>query len=267
MNETLTFNEVHSKQDIESLKDQWLKTLSSPQDGMWESFREHSKHWVIKDKKKLIGYACVNDNNQLLQFYITPKYFSDGATIFKTFITANKINKGIVGTNNPVYLSMTLNLIKSFKINTYLFRDNHEVNIKEKEGSLNKGQAKDLNKIVDFCHESMGTPKEWLVGYIGNLIEQGEIFYFENKNILIGTCEVRNSLSAPAYADIGMVISPKFRKQGYGTYLLYRAKLIAQGSGKTSICSCEKENIGSFKSISNCGFISLHQLLSIDLQT
>lgn len=60
-----------------------------------------------------------------------------------------------------------------------------------------------------------------------------------------------------------MIVSPDYRREGYGTYLLSRAKAIALEWGKIPICSCEKGNVGSLKSIHNSGFISMHQFLSI----
>jgi len=248
--------------EITHFKNEWLSSLTSPQDGMWESFRNNAVNWGIVCEHEMIGYASVGEGNQLLQFYISPKYLSQGELIFKEFINKMKIKTGIVGTNNLIYLSIAVNFVKKLSVNTYLFRNNYEVNIEEKEGILKECQNEDIERIVNFCHYSMGAPKEWLVGYIGGLIEKKEIFSFEDKDEIIGTCEIRKSTTAIGFADIGMVVSPDFRRKGYGTYL-NRAKKIALKWGKTPICSCEKDNIGSVKSIQNCGFVSMYQLLSI----
>ncbi|MFT4537431.1 MAG: putative acetyltransferase [Saprospiraceae bacterium] len=174
-----------------------------------------------------------------------------------------KISTGIVGTNNLSYLSIALNFVIELNVNTYLFRSNYEVNIEEKEGILKECQDEDIERIVNFYNYSIGAPKERLTGYIGGLIEKGEIFSFEKGDEIIGTCEVRKSTTAPAVADIGMVVSPDYRRKGYGTYLLYKAKTIALKWERIPICSCEKGNAGSVKSIHNCGFVSRYQLLSI----
>jgi predicted acetyltransferase len=75
---------------------------------------------------------------------------------------------------------------------------------------------------------------------------------------------VRNSDTDDSIADIGMIVSPLYRKSGYGTFLLGKAKEIAIRIGKTPICSCEKDNLGSLKSIQKNGFRSIHQLLSVE---
>ena len=261
-----SFKKVQVNDGIAALKKGWLESLTSPPDGMWESFRDYSTHWEIRHAGHLIGYTCVNDEHELIQFYVLPRYLSQGATIFKKYLAETSITKGMVGTNNSVYLSIALNFVKAVGIHTYLFRESFEVTIKEKEGILRKCQKEDIERIVDFCHYSINAPKGWLKGYISGLTEKGEVFVFEKDNNIIGTCEVRSSQAAPECVDIGMIVSPDFRKKGYGTYLLYRAKQIAKEWGKKPICSCEKDNVGSFKSISNCGFISLHQLLSINFK-
>lgn len=263
MDRNYSFSEVLDVGDLAILENEWLSGLTSPQDGMWEFFRKNGTKWGIVSEGEMIGYASVGGDRQLLQFYISPGSLSLGRDIFSEFIEKMKITAGIVGTNNLTYLSIALHFVKELRVNTYLFRNSHEVEIEEKEGMLRECRVEDVSRIVNFCHHSMGAPKEWLEGYIGELIGKSEIFSFEQGDKIIGTCEVRKSVTAPEFADIGMVVSPEFRRRGYGTYLLHKAKTIALDWNKIPICSCEVGNYGSEKSIRNCGFESLHQLLSI----
>lgn len=61
-----------------------------------------------------------------------------------------------------------------------------------------------------------------------------------------------------------MVVSPAHRKKGLGTFLLGNAKEKAIKWNREPICSCEKDNIGSLKSIENNGFRSIHQMLMLE---
>ena len=267
MKRKYTFREVTNVDELTDLKNEWLNSLTSPQDGMWAFFRNNAtNNWGIECDNEMIGYASIGEGNQLLQFYVSPKHLSGGVVVFKAFIEKVNIKTGIIGTNNLSYLSIALNFVEELDVNTYLFRDNYEVSIVEKEGILQICQDEDLERIVNFCHYSIGAPKEWLVGYIGGLIKKREIFFLEDGDKIIGTCEVRKSVITPKFADIGMVVSPDYRRQGYGTYLLHKAKKIAIEWGKTPICSCEKDNVGSVKSIHNCGFVSRYQLLTISFK-
>lgn len=257
------FKKIADINELAQLKKEWLESLTSPQDDFWEHLRSNGIHWGITYLDKLIGYACVNRRNQLLQFYISPEYLPVGETIFKKFLELQNIEKGIVGTNNPIYLSLALHLVKELEINTYLFRKYHDVLIEKKEGNFKQCEIGDIDRLVDFQHYSTEADKDWATEYLGNLIEKKEVFILEQDAEIIGLCEVRKRTTAPAYADIGMVVSPDYRRKGYGTYLLNRAKEIAIERKKKPICSCDKNNIGSFKSITNCGFVSTHQLVEI----
>ena len=261
-----SFRELFNVDQLNHLKKEWVKSLISPQDGMWESFRENAKNWGVFDGNTMIGYAAIGEDNQLIQYYIIPNLMSKNEDIFKAFLDKMQIKTAVVGTNNPCFLSAALNYTSDVKINSYLFRDGNEVEIEDKEGTIKECQEHDLNRIVDFCHSSIGAPKGWLLEYIGDLVNRKEIYFLEHNGDIIGTCEIRKSKTAPEFADIGMIVSPKYRQQGYGTYLLHEAKRIAIEWKKVPICSCEKENIGSIKSIHKCGFVSRYQLLSMSFE-
>ena len=266
MKQEYSFKEITDASDLDEVKKDWLATLASPQDGMWEAFRHHAIDWGIYLDGSLIGYAVINDENQLLQFYLTPIHLANGESIFKNFVDQRNIQSGIVGTNNPQFLSLTLHFTANIQVHSYLFRAYHPVDIATKNGELKECQKEDLESVINFCHYSIGAPKEWLAVYLGNLIERKEIFFLEKDDTIIGTCEVRKSKTAPQYADIGMIVSPDFRKQGYGTFLLHEAKKIAIQQGRIPICSCEKDNLGSLKAIHNAGFVSTYRLLTVNFQ-
>ena len=175
MQKKYSFNKVINDNELSNFKKDWLKSLTRPQDGMWESFRESATHWEIRDEDKMIGYTCIDDNNQLLQFYLSPEYLSQGEIIFKKIIQQADIKTGIVGTNNLIFLSIALNFVKELEVHTCLFSNHFEANIAAKEGKLSTCKRKDIDQIVDFCHYALGADKEWLNGYIGSLIDRKEI--------------------------------------------------------------------------------------------
>lgn len=264
MSNNVLFNRLATPNQLSKLKIKCLESLTRAPDGMWESFRDQGAHFEITTDQQQIGYAILGTENELLQFYLLPKYLHQGSEIFHQFISQFKVERGMVGTNHPVFLSLALHFVKELKVHTYLFTNTFDVAMPEREATLQVSLNKDLERLVDFYHDSMDAPKDWLNGYLGALIGQGAIFVLEKDAEVIGACEVRISKSKPNIADLGMVISPDFRKKGYGSYLLNKAKAIALEWQKIPICSCEKENIGSQKAIQNCGFVSQHQLLQID---
>ena len=258
------FHKIDNSNSIDLLKTEWLKSLVTPQDDMWEAFMNYAQHWEIKAEDQQIGYACVNTENCLLQFFLLPNWLQDGVLIFQQFIHQQDIQKAIIGTNNPICLSLAMHFQKSIKIDTYLFSNFINVGVDERIDKPKQARTEEIEKVVDFCHISMGAPKEWLRGYVGNLIEKGELFVLENDHEIVGTFEVRKSESNSKVANIGMVVCPKHRRKGLGTNLLGQAKKKAIELNLEPICSCEKDNIGSLKAIHKSGFRSIHQMLLVE---
>jgi predicted acetyltransferase len=260
------FNKVTDTTVLEPLKAEWRKSLTAPQDDMWETFTNYADHWHINVNTQTIGYACVNDENRLLQFYVTPEWMPEGNAIFEHFVHQQKIKKAIIGTNNPLCFSIAMHLQKSVQIHYYLFSDFLQEKVIEKEGTIKSGKIKDIEKFVDFTHESTGGPKQWLEGYLSTLINKGGYFIFENNGEILGAFEVRKSDTYPKTAHLGMVVSPNHRKKGLGTFLLGKAKETAREWNLQPICGCDQDNIGSLKSIHKNGFRIVHQMMLLKFE-
>lgn len=234
------FKEVDNKDQLDHFKSKWRESLVAPQDDMWESFMNYATHWELKEKDQSIGYACSNDENGLLQFFLLPKWLEDAPAIFEKFIKEKKIKKATIGTNNPVCLSIALLHQKFLKVDTYLFTSYLGTNAIENDKQLRPTGPDELEKIVRFYNESMGAPTEWLNSYLGKLNNKGEVLVLEKGTEILAACEVRRSESDSKIANIGMVVSVHHRRKGLGTFMLSKAKDIAIGWGKQPICSCEK---------------------------
>ena len=241
-----------------------LKSLTAPEDSMWQSFTRHANQWEISSDQNLIGYASVDGENQLLQFYIEPQWLDHGPVALQQFIELQQIKSAMVCTNNPMFLSLSMHFQKKVSVHTYLFEDVHESKVSSQHGTLRLVLDADLSRVVEFYHQSIGAPKEWLNGYLGNHISRGEIFVLEDEDEILGACEVRSSDSYPSVADVGMVVSANHRRKGIGAFLLGKAKELAYDANRKPICSCEKDNLGSLKSIQKNGFRSVNQMLLME---
>lgn len=253
--------------DVAALRAECLASLTSSPDGMWQSFRDGATVWTIRHQQEAVGYALVDDAQQLLQFYLQPLYLPDRITLFAHLLEEAQVKAGIVGTHQPVFHSTALHFVQHLQVHTYLFREWVRVDVPARAGSLQEVSASELPQMVDFCRYSVGAPEDWLHAYWGGLIAEQELFCLRQKDKIVGTCEVRKSKTVPHCADIGMIISPDFRRQGYGTYLLSLAKGIALARSLQPICSCEKGNVGSLRAIEANGFRSIHSLLAINFTT
>lgn len=260
------FYSTTENNDYSPLISEWKRTLISPLDDMWASFINQSNYWEILFKHEILGYACVNSKNQLLQFYLQPEWLGCGPEILDQFIINQKLTKAIIGTNNPIALSCAMHHQKKISIHSYLFALINDGPESQSPDNLTTSSIKDLDRLVNFYHNSTDGSIEWLNGYLSNLINRSESYYLEENDEIVGTCEVRLSDEDREIANIGMVVSPDHRMKGFGTLLLKNAKNRALKLNRKPICSCEKTNIGSLKAIHKNGFRSMHQMLLIEFE-
>lgn len=264
MKEQFYFNKVTHVPTLDKIKTQWRNTLTAPQDGMWETLTDYANHLEIRASNKSIGYACLDDGNRLLQCFIIPEFLNDGPLIFKKLLKETKVNSALIGTNNPVFMSLAMHFQQSMAIDTYLFTDEIEVETTTVEkANLKLAWQDDLDALISFYNNSVGAPEDWLRGYLGNLIAKGELFFLSDGTDILGTCDVRLSETDMSIADVGMVVSTEHRRKGIGSYLLGKAKELVYDMDRKPICSCEKDNMGSLKSIHKNGFRSTYQMLKV----
>ena len=240
-----------------------INAFIAPQDGMWEAFRSMAEQWLITCDGEPCGYACVNSDNELIQFFITPEYRNE--EICREFILQQNIKTAIAGTNNPGFFNLVLPLQSDVKLHTFLFTHPGGALKAEMDSQISLAGQEDLEKLVAAYHAATHAPEGWLISYLGNLINRNELFYLETDGQIVGGCEVRKSDTNTLVADVGMVVNPEFRKQGWGTALLKFAAMQAARRGRQPICSCEAGNTGSRKAIERSGFYSEHSLYRIAL--
>ncbi len=248
---------------FQALKKSWLRSLTAPQDDMWESFMDRAEHWVFTLDQHEIGYACVNQNNELIQFYLEPLWLIDGHQILRKFLADKQLSKAIVGTNNPIFLSAALHQQVSVKIHSYLFQSVEDVKLHPIDGLFRAASLEDIENLINFCHKIHPASREWLMEYISTRVTREEYFLLMQQAEILGTCEVRKSDSNPSVANLGMMVSADHRGKGLGTFLLGKAKEISLQWNRQPICSCSVDNTGSVKAITRNGFRSIHQILSI----
>ncbi len=94
-------------------------------------------------------------------------------------------------------------------------------------------------------------------------LEHKGIILFENEDkILLGCGLILHIAYDYKYRDIGMLVNPAFRKQGYGTYIINRLVSLCKERNYIPICGCAANNTASYFTLKKAGFIPEHELLS-----
>jgi len=259
----VSFVEIEDLDLFAELIQKWRETLTFPNDDFWDAMMKRAKSFFIKRGKIVQGFASISGPGHLMNFYLLPEFLHEGAVIMQQFLKEKELSTAWLWANNQMFFSVAMQLQRSIEVEGFLFQDMFDTDIVNKEGDFRQAQPEDLDKLVEFSHKYLGAPKDWLKEYIIEWIEREEFFYLEKDGDLIGTCETRTTEVNPNVASLGIVVNANYRKQGYGTYLMQRAKKIAKERDHQPICVCDLANIGSMKAIQNCGFGVLHPIMNI----
>lgn len=254
-----------SAEDIISLKSQYLSQVTAPLDGMWQAFESMANHYKISHIDQMVGYCTVNDEQKLLEFFTVAGH--DAREIFHQILTQTKIIGAFVATCDAPSLSLCLDHQNSVSVNALMYHvdeDTHVPSAIFEEGTdftlLNKS---DLETAIIFTSETLGAEPDWLRGYYKNLIAEDMLHGLWQAGKLIAVGECRPSATQKLYADLGMIVSQKHRKQGLATNILRHLIHLCNEQGLKPICSTEASNIDAQKAISNAGFTSYHRILEV----
>lgn len=271
MKEKISFRKAASLEQIEPLRSAMYSRLSAPFDGMWDQIiHENSEIWVVQQGTHNIGYFCRDNEQKLLNFFLYQKDEMESRRIFQRLIDEQFCKGALIGTNNPFLLNLGIARAEEAKLHSYFFKDNGSLNIPPVELKgipvLEKIPLDSLKRAVSFCFHNAGGDETWLKSYLEKHIHRGELYSLSDGKEWIGYLEVRQSDTQEGIADLGVITSQKFRKQGIGTFLLLRGKEIAYNQKHIPICSCEATNSASKRMIQKAGFVPWHRLFDISFQ-
>ena len=243
----------------------YLKTTVVPLDGMWETaFFPAAKHWVIQSDDEMIGYCAIDEANALVGFQVFSPDRAEAA--FEYCLEALGLSEAFVSTAEPNYLSLCMDHQTKVTVNALMFEDagREATQAAFPNGSeFRKVTQAEFNIAIDFGLHSIGDRRDWLEGYYAERIQKEELFGLWNGRELRAAGELRISPIQDGIADVGMVVSPEFRKLGIATLILKQLRYEGQQRGLRLICSTEERNIGARKAIHRAGFVSTQRILKI----
>lgn len=251
---------------IEQLRDDYLRTLVAPMDGMWESaVIAHATFWEIQDGEQCAGYFCTGSDNDLLRVHLFENYLGKAQEIFRWIVSTEGIQYAITSTIEPLYFSLCLDLQVGITLHSYLFRDNKHVELLPdlNNGIFRKAEKSELDDIVRFYQANTEGTGEWIEAFVKERLAHEELFVLHDRQILVATGECIPSQKQAPYADLGMIVAQSYRGRGLGSFMLSRLKKHCYESGWMPICSCAADNHASKKAIEKAGFISEQRMVKV----
>lgn len=251
---------------IQQLRDDYLRALVAPMDGMWESaIIAHATFWAIQDQEQNAGYFCIGSDSALLRFHLLESYQARAQEIFRWIVSTEGIQHAITSTIEPLYFSLCLDLQISITLHSYLFRDNKPIELSSglSKSIFRKAEKSELDSITRFYRTHTEGSGEWIEAFLHKRLNREELFVLYDGQSLVATGECIPSLKQPPYADLGMVVAQSHRGRGLGSAMLTQLKSYCYEAGWKPICSCAADNLASKKAIEKAGFISEHRMVKV----
>jgi GNAT superfamily N-acetyltransferase len=243
-----------------------LAAAAEPRDGMWETFGELSRHYELLWQSRSAGYCCVNDDGLLLELWITGPHEHLAEELFDAIVARDDVRGALVGTADPLFLSLCLDRQRELRVHTLLFRDgqsDHAVG-EDSGDSFDLVRSEELADIAALQRESLDRdPGDWLVGYVENLIARGELYALRQEGMVVATGEARISDTQPPFVDLGVITMRSHRGRGLAQQVLLRLKALCYQRRLEPICSTTAENTPARRAIAGAGFVSRHRLLEV----
>jgi len=247
------------------IKANYIRTLSSPLDGMWQAFVSFADHYAVMASAEAIGYCAVNEERKILQFHTEPGHNAEA--IFAQILELTGADGACLSSGEMYALALCMDKQTTVKVGALMYFLDDEAVIESPEFAENtsfKVVAKEeLAELVDFAHSTLGADQGWLNGYYGGMISQGELFALRGGDVVLATGELRPSISQEAIADVGMVVGKDMRGQGVATSVLRKLIRMCRDKGLAPVCSTERDNVAAQKAITRAGFVSGNRMLEI----
>jgi len=271
----IQIKKVASIEALSELKQQYMGQTTAPLDGMWMAgFVPIARHFGFFESDQLLGFFCINDEDYLLQFHVTPERQEQASLLFNTVLSeeessVGKIKGAFVSTAEPHYLSLCLDSFPQFKVHTVMYQKietKKQVLSQETKIQMTVIESKQLSEAVEFAKAAIGAPEEWLTGYFSNLINRQELHGYWQDGCLVATGECRGlDEYQTENADLGFIVDQSLRGKGLGTRVFKNLVTLAETKGLQPICSTEKTNVGAQKAINRAGLFAGNRIIQFDL--
>lgn len=198
----------------------------------------------------------------MLEFHLEKCYIAQKETIFRKVAKELGIKGAYCKSFDHLFLSVCVQFFKKISVDGILFRDHLNTPWKKElrpEISVRRGIAEDLDAIFAI-NDGFFENREEVEFYL----KEGNLVLFEKGSELVGCGLYQRVIARKDDFDVGMLVNPCFRRQGYGSYMVSYLRMLCIEHKYRPICGCGYENIASRKCLENAGFISRYVLLKFE---
>jgi RimJ/RimL family protein N-acetyltransferase len=254
----LAFQEVGSITDINDWRNQYLDQLSEAQELYLELRVRAARAVVITLQNRPIGYFVLGAEAVLLEYFVVQEHLDQAETLLGIIIREFSVRKALGKSFDHLFLAVCMGFQKKVRVIGLHFREYEEKALPAVDPRLaiRPATVADKPKILAMNEEVFEQEQE-VEEYIGLC----QILLFELAGEVIGFGIFARIIAGRPEFDIGMLVDRKYRRQGYGEYIVGYLVNYCQRHGWRAVAGCAVENVGSRRCLEKAGLTSRYRLL------
>lgn len=248
------------------LQESYRDTIVAPQDDMWATFADRSKHHGILLNGKTAGCCSINDQREISFFHVQDPYLDRAEELLEEAAKRLDAVAAHPSTVDPLFLSASLTVGSGAIPRALMYRQLEEP-VGESLKELRVATDADHAAAVEFADADAGLPRAFVDPYFADRIAKQELFVAERDGKIVGTGECRTDMRSKGNAHLGLVVGRHERGRGLGSRLMHRLVLECRDRKLTPLCSTEPTNHAARKLIHKAGFRARHRVFRIAFET
>ena len=166
--------------EINAMYKDYHNYLIAPMDDMYEDAIIPACHfYIIEKNSKVIGYFTLNNEKNIMQFYIEKDFICNKKDIFNFVIENKKIKQALCCSYDPILYELCKEISKTSVVSDYLYC---ESDYKELSPSISNikycvASSSDFDIALEYYNEILITG-DWLKPYLQQRIQLSELVFF-----------------------------------------------------------------------------------------
>jgi GNAT superfamily N-acetyltransferase len=184
----------------------------------------------------------------IYEFYVAPAHRASAFQLFEAFLAASGARLMEVQSNDGLLAVMLHTYARDVCSENIVFRDGITTALPP-NGAILEQVTSDEETQVAIAQRQGGT--EWRLQVGGDTVATGGILFHYNE----------------PYGDIYMDVDERFRRRGYGAFLVQELKRLAYGLGSIPGARCSTGNVPSRMTLQKAGFVPCAHILNACIPT
>jgi len=245
---------------IKGLRTQYLDELFLHQELFLEIQIESALVYGLYFGEEMIAYAIVSQEKTLLEFYVLKDSEESRKEIFSFVLKALKPKNVYCKSFDTSLRYSCEQKLGNGKMVGRLFREFDAEVPKGYQLEYRLADEKDFPLIAPIREGIFDSDEE-----ITYCIAAKSLYMFYDADNFIGCGLLHRVIEDREHYDLGMLVHPHFRRQGYAVKIIHDLYFKCSQNGWIPSCGCEYNNIGSYKSLEKAGFINTHSMLEFTI--